>query len=143
MKRPVVLLLGPDLGAVSGVSTHLNMLLGSDLAKAFELVQFRVGSEGRTENFGARLARLIASPFTLTRAILARNAVIVHLNTSLNARAFWRDLTYMAVARICGRRVLYQVHGGALPLTRNRSPRLTHSPRMFRCRTKDTPSDFV
>lgn len=113
--RPVVFLLGPDLGAVSGVSTHLNTLLGSGLAEAFELVQFRVGSEGRTENFGTRLARLIASPFALAKAILARDAAIVHLNTSLNTRAFWRDLAYMAVARLCGRRVLYQVHGGALP----------------------------
>jgi glycosyltransferase involved in cell wall biosynthesis len=115
VNRPVVLLLGPDLGAVSGVSTHLNTLLGSGLADAFELVQFRVGSEGRTENLGARLARLIASPFALASAILTRNAAIVHLNTSLNTRAFWRDLAYMAVAKLCGRRVLYQVHGGALP----------------------------
>jgi glycosyltransferase involved in cell wall biosynthesis len=115
MKRPVVFLSGPDLGAVSGVSTHLNMLLGSGLADDFELLPFQVGSEGRTENFGARLARLIVSPFALAKAILARNAAIVHLNTSLNTRAFWRDLAYMVVARMYGRRVLYQVHGGALP----------------------------
>jgi glycosyltransferase involved in cell wall biosynthesis len=40
---------------------------------------------------------------------------IVQLNTALNARAYWRDLAYLLVARLCGARVLYQVHGGALP----------------------------
>jgi glycosyltransferase involved in cell wall biosynthesis len=48
-------------------------------------------------------------------AILARGAGIVHLNTSLNVRAYWRDLAYLVVAKLCGARVLYQVHGGALP----------------------------
>ena len=115
MKRPVVLVLGPHRGAVSGVSTHLNFLLASRLAEEFSLVHFQVGSEGRTERRIGRLARLVVSPFSLATAILVRGAAIVHLNTSLNTRAYWRDLAYMIVAKICGARVLYQVHGGALP----------------------------
>jgi len=39
----------------------------------------------------------------------------VHLNTSLNLRAYWRDLAYLVVAKLCGTRVVYQVHGGLLP----------------------------
>jgi glycosyltransferase involved in cell wall biosynthesis len=97
------------------VSTHVNLLLGSRLADDFELVHFRVGSEGREEGALARWLRLLASPFALALAILARHAAIVHLNTSLNPRAYWRDLAYLAVAKCCGARVLYQVHGGALP----------------------------
>ena len=46
---PVILLLGPHRGAVSGVSTHLNMLMDSSLADDFEVVHFQVGSEGRDE----------------------------------------------------------------------------------------------
>ena len=115
MNRRVAILLGPHREAQSGVSTHLNLLFGSRLADQFSLVHFQVGSEGRTEGGCARLVRLLVSPFSLALAILARRATIVHLNTSLNAGAYWRDLAYLAVARLCGARVLYQVHGGALP----------------------------
>jgi glycosyltransferase involved in cell wall biosynthesis len=114
-KRPVALLLGPQLDALSGVSTHLRLLLGSRLAEDFSLVHFQVGSEGRNERGVARLRRLLASPFRLAAAILGRGAALVHINTALTPRAYWRDLLYMVVAKLCGARVLYQVHGGALP----------------------------
>lgn len=114
-RAPAVLLLGPELDALSGVSAHLRALLGSALAASFELVHFRVGSEGRLESAVARLTRLATSPFALAAAIRRSQARLVHVNTSLNAGAFWRDLAYVLVARACGARVVYQVHGGALP----------------------------
>lgn len=113
--RPIVLLLGPNRDAVSGVSTHLNLLFGSSLGAAYSLAHFRVGSEGCSESAFGRLARLVLSPCALAIEILRRPAAIVHLNTSLNVRAYWRDLAYLLVAKACGARVLYQVHGGALP----------------------------
>jgi glycosyltransferase involved in cell wall biosynthesis len=78
-------------------------------------VHFQVGSEGRTESAWRRFARLLVSPFCLAAVILARGATTVHVNTSLNVRAYWRDLAYLIVAKLCGARVVYQVHGGALP----------------------------
>jgi glycosyltransferase involved in cell wall biosynthesis len=113
--RPVALVLGPEREAVSGVSTHVSLLCSSRLAEDYRLVHFRVGSEGRDESALGRLARLVASPFTLALAILGRGASIVHINTSLNVRAYWRDVAYLIVAKLCGARVLYQMHGGALP----------------------------
>jgi glycosyltransferase involved in cell wall biosynthesis len=115
MKRPVVLMLGPHRNAVSGISTHLNLLFSSRLADEFSLVHFQVGSEGRAESRVRRLARILVSPLFLAAAILVHRALIVHINTALNVRAFWRDLAYLVVARLCGARVVYQVHGGALP----------------------------
>jgi glycosyltransferase involved in cell wall biosynthesis len=115
MKRPVALLLGPHRGAVSGVSTHLNLLLASRLAEEFSLLHFQIGSEGRNEGGRGRWVRYLMSPLSLATEILARRATLVHINTSLNARAYWRDLAYLIVAKICGARVVYQVHGGALP----------------------------
>jgi len=113
--RPVVLVLGPDRSALSGVTTHVNLLLGSRLAGDYELVHFQVGSEGREENALRRWMRLLASPFTLFTAILMRHVAVVHINTSLNPRAYWRDLAYLFVTRLAGARVLYQIHGGELP----------------------------
>jgi glycosyltransferase involved in cell wall biosynthesis len=110
-----VLLLGPRLEAVSGVSAHLQTLLCSRLAEEFVLEHFQVGSEGHAESRAGRWLRLLLSPRALAAAIRARRPVLVHLNTSLNLRAFWRDVVYLIVARLHGTRVLYQVHGGALP----------------------------
>ena len=114
MKRHTVLLLGPSREAISGVTTHLNALFGSRLASLFGLVHFQVGSEGRKENAFTKLLRFVVSPFALAAAILRHDADIVHVNTSLNAKAYWRDLVYVLIAKLCGARVVYQVHGGAL-----------------------------
>ena len=115
MRNPVVVVLGPHRAAVSGVSTHVNQLMDSALREDFELVHFQVGSEGRREGVLGRWLRLLASPFALFAAILFRQATIVHINTSLNPRAYWRDLAYLAVAKLLRARVVYQVHGGELP----------------------------
>lgn len=112
---PVVLVLGPHLGAISGVSAHLKLLLRSALAHEYVLDHFQVGREGRHESRGRRWLRLATSPLALLRMIRKRRPDIVHLNTSLNARAFWRDITYAMVAKIHGARVVFQVHGGKLP----------------------------
>jgi glycosyltransferase involved in cell wall biosynthesis len=115
MSQTTVLLCGPHRAALSGVSTHLNLLMDSTLADDFELLHFQVGSEGRREGVVTRLLRLVLSPFALFATILFRHVDIVHLNTSLNPRAYWRDLAYLLVAKLLRARVLYQVHGGALP----------------------------
>ena len=115
LRKPVVLLLAPSLGAISGVSTHVNVLLGSALVRDFELEHFQVGSEGRVESALGRVARLAFGPFQLAAAILRRGAAVVHVNTSLVPRSYWRDLANVAVAKLCGARVAYQVHGGAAP----------------------------
>ena len=112
--KATVLLLGPSLQAVSGVSTHLHSLLGSRLATAYALVHFQVGSEGRAESPLGRALRVVASPLQLAAAIVRHRADIVHINCSLNAKSWWRDLAYAAVAKACGARVLLQKHGGEL-----------------------------
>jgi glycosyltransferase involved in cell wall biosynthesis len=110
----VVLLLGPDRGAMSGVSTHVNVLLGSALGRDFELEHFQIGSEGRAESALGRLARLAFGPFQLAAAFARSGAEILHVNTSLSPKPYWRDMLYVAVAKLCGVRVVYQVHGGSV-----------------------------
>ncbi len=110
-----ILLLGPSLSAVSGVSTHLNQLLGSTLNRDFRLVHFQVGSEGRNEGFIEKCVRLAWSPLALAGKISALRPAVVHLNTSIDQKAFWRDAVYLVVAKLLRRRVVYQIHGGELP----------------------------
>ena len=109
------MLLGPSLAAVSGVSTHLNQLLNSSLADEFNLLHFQVGSEGRKESVVFKLARFLFSPIQFFWRLIQENPQIVHLNTSLEPKSYWRDIVYLFIARIAGKKVVYQVHGGALP----------------------------
>lgn len=113
-RKPAALVLGPSREAISGVTTHVNGLMHSPLRAAYELEHFQVGSEGRRESAAGRALRYAFSPLGLALAILRREAAIVHLNTSLNAKAYWRDLVYLVVAKMCGARVLLQKHGGTL-----------------------------
>ena len=101
MNHPVVVLVGPHRAAA--------------LCEDFEIARFPVGIEGCDEGAMARLLRLVVSPLFLAAAIVLRHASIVHINTALDTRVYWRDLAYLAVAKMLGRRVVYQVHGGALP----------------------------
>ncbi len=110
-----VLLLGPALHAVSGVSTHLNQLLSSRLGRDFRLLHFQVGSQGRDESPPRKVWRLLSSPFQLLACLLRERPAIVHVNTSMDAKGYWRDIAYLALSHALGKKVIYQVHGGALP----------------------------
>jgi len=113
--RRKIVVFAPSLQAVSGVSTHARILLSSELSREFDLLHFQVGSEGRGENALRKLARLALSPLQLALFLLRTGADTVHLNASLDAKGYWRDLIYWTVARLLRRRVINQVHGGALP----------------------------
>ena len=115
MNKRKVVLLGPSLQAVSGVSTHVRSLFSSELAGDYQLLHFQVGSEGRRENALQKLIRFAFSPLSLAYVLLRSGAGLVHFNASLDAKGYWRDLVYWLVARSLGRRVLNQVHGGAMP----------------------------
>ena len=90
------------------------MLLGSSLAHDFDLIHFQVGSEGRDENIARKLLRLATSPLVLTVHLLRQRPDIVHMNTSLGQRAYWRDLVYIGIAKLLGQKVVNQIRGGAL-----------------------------
>ena len=50
-----------------------------------------------------------------TWVLLRERPAIVHINSAMDPKAFWRDLVYLMVARVLGRRIVYQIHGGQLP----------------------------
>src|SRR5258708_16801685 len=95
-KRRIVLF-GPSLAALSGVSTHVRMLFASDLTQDYDLLHFQVGSEGRRENALQKLMRFTLSPLHLALFLLRTGAEVVHLNASLDPKGYWRDLAYSIV----------------------------------------------
>ena len=113
--NPVILVLGTRLGIVSGVSTHLQQLFQSSLKEKYQFVHFEVGGQGKQENLPAKLQRFISSPLSLWWKIKTINPDIVHFNTSIDAKAFWRDAVYFYVVRMLKKKTVYQVHGGASP----------------------------
>lgn len=116
MSRKIrVLIFSPALTAVSGVSTHVKMILDSNLAHRFELRHFQVGSEGRKENSAQRILRFVFSPFLLLVYLIKFRPDIVHLNTSMDHKAFWRDFSYLIIARLLGCKVVNQFHSGTSP----------------------------
>src|SRR5262249_50605936 len=100
--RRRVVIFSPSLQAMSGVSTHVRELLAADLARDYELLHFQVGSEGRVESAAQKLARYLGSPLALAALLVRSGAAAVHLNASLDPKAYWRDLVYFAVARLLG-----------------------------------------
>jgi glycosyltransferase involved in cell wall biosynthesis len=91
------------------------MLLASDLVRDYELLHFQVGSEGRRENALQKLARVILGPLHFALFMLRTGAEIVHINVSFDLKGYWRDLAFWIVAKLLGRRVVNQIHGGAMP----------------------------
>ncbi|MHB1832054.1 MAG: glycosyltransferase [Acidiferrobacteraceae bacterium] len=92
------------------------MLFSSRLAQEFDLLYFQVGSEGRQRDSLLHVVfRLASSPLALAWFLFRYKPDLVHLNTSLDQKAYWRDSAYFVVARLMGCRVINQVHGGALP----------------------------
>jgi len=119
MAKPTILVCGPSPKAVGGGPTHVRNLWASPLAAEFELVLFETGSRGpespaTDEPRLAMLGRLVSSPFRLAAAILRLRPAVVHLNTSVDPKGFWREWTHLLVCRLLGCRVVYQIHGGTV-----------------------------
>jgi glycosyltransferase involved in cell wall biosynthesis len=66
------------------------------------------------EKAHAKLYRIFTSPFALSWRILRLWPAVVHLNSALVPKAFWRELIYMLVCKLFRRKIVLQLHGGAI-----------------------------
>jgi glycosyltransferase involved in cell wall biosynthesis len=120
-KKATILLCGPPASAVGGGPTHIRNMLASSLAQKFDLIHFECGSRGaespaKDEPTAAKLFRLVTSPFMLMVRIVQFWPTVVHINSALDHKAFWRDCVYLLVCKLFGRKVVFQLHGGSLEL---------------------------
>ncbi len=110
-----IFVLGPDIGDVGGVSTHLAQMFSSSLSADFRLIHFLTGSGGRRENRRRKLWRAINSPVQLVAATARHRPRIMHINSAPDPKAFWRDAVYLVLAKSMGRQAILEMHGSHLP----------------------------
>lgn len=94
---------------------HAKLLLNSSLANTYEMFHFEAGSPGGQESTLSKLKRTFLSPLSLIHFLWRHKPNIVHINTGLDSKAYWRDLVYLIVSKMLGVRVVNQIHGGPLP----------------------------
>jgi len=114
-----ILLFGPQLSAVGGGPTHLRNMLASSLSERYDLEHFEIGSHGQEspaseEKLFTQILRIVWSPILLILRIIQLRPAVVHLNTSLNHKSFWRDIGYLVIGKLFRRKVIMQIHGGSL-----------------------------
>jgi len=82
-RRPRIVITGPPLHALSGIATHVNLLLGSSVCRRFTLAHLYAGGDGVIEGFVRRTLRQLRTPVRLFmmlvtwRPALARRPDIV------------------------------------------------------------------
>src|SRR5262245_22303744 len=108
MGKTRILLCGPPVTALGGGPTHIRNLLASPLGDRFEIEHFESGSRGtespaKDEGWPRMILRIATSPFTLAGRILRGRPAVIHLNSAMDPKAFWRDAAYVLVARLLGR----------------------------------------
>ena len=119
MKKSIILLCGPPVSAVGGGPTHIINMMASQLKNRYTLINFESGSRGtespaKDEGLFSKVLRIITSPFVLMWQILRSWPAVVHINSALDLKAFWRDVMYLLVSKLFRRKVVFQLHGGSL-----------------------------
>ena len=112
-QRPRIAMTGPPVHALSGIATHVNLLLGSSVSRRFTLAHLCAGGEGLIEGFARRILRRLGTPVRLLMMLVTWRPAILHINTSLNARSLPRDTALLLVAWLTRCPVVWQVHGGS------------------------------
>jgi glycosyltransferase involved in cell wall biosynthesis len=84
-------------------------------------VHFVCGSRGKEspakdEPTLAKGFRLLTSPFVLIYDLIRYRPAVVHINSALDNKAFWRDSLYLLISKAFVRNVVFQLHGGSLAM---------------------------
>ena len=115
IKKNKILVLSPRLSAISGVSTHVKMILESSLTNDFEFIHFEIGSEGKKENSFCKYLRITTDPIKFFFNILKSKPNLIHINSSVDLKAVVRDSIFIFISKLLGLKIITQIHGGILP----------------------------
>lgn len=114
------MILGPLPPVIGGIATHMDYLLGGPLKEKFNLIPVQTMSRQHgsanyhTEPIAKKVAQILSDAWQELRTLLKQQPDLVHVNSSFNSGAFWRDALYVLIARLCNKPVFLQMHGGDL-----------------------------
>jgi len=119
MSKATILLCGPPVSAVGGGPTHIKNMLASPLKDHYSILHFLSGSRGtespaKDEPMFGKIFRILVSPLQLVWQVARSWPHVVHLNSAMDHKAFWRDVVYLLVCKLLRRKVVFQLHGGSL-----------------------------
>jgi glycosyltransferase involved in cell wall biosynthesis len=111
-RRPRIVITCPPFQAVSGVANHVSLLLDSAAAHRFAFEHLCTGGGELVETIGGRVLRHVRTPVRLLTILVTRRPALLHINSSLDARALPRDTLLLFMAWLMRCPVIWQVHGG-------------------------------
>ena len=116
-KKPGILIVGPNLAQVGGVSTFINILLSSArLQEEFQLLHLDTtrGSSGAGLAGQLRLVNLyyfITQVYQFFRLVIKFHPQVVHLPVT-SYWAFWKATGFIILAKIMSLKIIAHLHGG-------------------------------
>lgn len=115
MSRMRVLLALPDKRVRGGPPSHLYELRDALVEQGVEVRELLYGGRTHDEAFltklAGRFADLLAFPFQIAR----QRPDLIHLNSAFDRKGVARDVFFVGLARLLGRRILIKFHGSDLP----------------------------
>ncbi len=118
--KPGILILGPLPPVIGGISTHVDHLLRPPLRDQYSLAVLQTMSRKHgnetyeSENIILKIAQIGLDAFALIIFLSRKKPGLVHINSSFNSGAFWRDALYLLICKVFRKPVLMQYHGGRL-----------------------------
>jgi len=115
-----IAILGPSPPSSGGIRTNIQHMLRSPLKKNYKFFPFQTGSPkyGTAQYFNERIytkiCRVINSLISYTIFLSKNSPDIIHINTSFSRYSFWRDSLYLLISKLFRKKILLQMHGGAL-----------------------------
>ncbi len=108
--RYTIMITGPKIGYASGISTHVQNIVESDLKKKYIFKIANFGSGPKIETICKKLKRLMNSYIYFYDQI--RGVDLIHVNTALTQKAILRDTVLIMLCKLLKKKCIVQFHSG-------------------------------
>jgi glycosyltransferase involved in cell wall biosynthesis len=118
MPKNSVLIIGPTPPPAQGVAVFTLALLRSNLGSAFRIVHLDTSDRRTLANIGRldfrNIVLALRHGLQFQWLILRRQPDLIYMPVATTTLGFLRDCLFLASARLFGRRLVIQLHGGGL-----------------------------
>lgn len=113
-------MLAPFPPTIGGITTSVQYLIHSPVVESVEFIPVPTMSRKHGTSAYAnewkllKIVRTINDMSVLIKVLMINRPHLIHINTSFNSGAFWRDTLYLIICRIFRKKIFLHVHGGQL-----------------------------